>query len=606
MRMVTNRLPRYGMPILTTASASLFAVVLAPHSLRIAFALFAAAVIVSALEGGLKPGLLATALSTLALGVQYWLLPLSQPPESQAEVVPLLTLFVTVGLLSSYLGRQCWRAIHAVEWVQATLASFGDGLIFTDREGNVTFMNPVAHHLTGWNSQEAGRRMLGRVSRNGEEDSCHAVEHAVVRALKGEPQKPATESALLISRNGTAQSVDAQAAAIRDREGGLLGAMLVLRDVTATRQVERDLRHREQQFRSMAACAPVGILQMDPECRCVYANCSGQLTGGFSAKEALDEGWTRFLHPDDRARVLPDWTAAMQAGKEFVCEFRFPMPEQNPRWVHLCSSPMYSDVGKLIGHVGVFYDITEYKQTEEALCETHALLAAVAEVCADALFVKDQEGRYVLANTTGARMIGKTVKEIVGKDDNELFAADTASRIRDHDCQALASGQSQGREQADFAGDSRGRYRIRSMPFRDHQGEMAGLIRAYRDVSEEMQLKAELAKVQDALAVETDARAQAEQALEQCRAQHESCKEQAIELARLSTVVEEELRARQQAEERLREAEAALEKETQNCLELAAILDREQQKQEAPAPPTPDSALPLPAVEASLNGSTQA
>jgi PAS domain S-box-containing protein len=183
------------------------------------------------------------------------------------------------------------------------------------------------------------------MSANGEEEASHPVEHAVVRALSGEARSAAAEPALLISRNGVAQSVDAQAAAIRDPDGGLLGAMLVLRDVTATRQAERELRHREQQFRSLAACAPVGILQMDPECRCVYANCSSQLTGGFSAKEALDEGWTRFLHPEDCGRVLPDWTAAMQAGKDFVCEFRFPTDEQNPRWVRLRSSPMYSDVG---------------------------------------------------------------------------------------------------------------------------------------------------------------------------------------------------------------------------------------------------------------------
>jgi PAS domain S-box-containing protein len=545
--------------------------------LRVPFGLFAAAVIVSALEGGLKPGLLATALSTFALGVQYWLLPLTQPPESQGEVVPLLTLFVTVGFLSSYLGQQCWRAIHAVEWVQATLASYGDGLIFTDQEGKVTFMNPVAQHLTAWSPQEAGRRLLGQVSANGQQEACHPVEHAVVRALRGDAKCSTAEPALMISRNGVAQSVDAQAAAIRDRDGGLLGAMLVLRDVTAARQVERELRHREQQFRSLAACAPVGILQMDPECRCVYANCSSQLTGGFSAKEALDEGWTRFLHPEDRVRVLPDWTSAMQAGKEFVCEFRFPAPEQNPRWVRLRSSPMYSDVGKLIGHVGVFHDITDEKRTEEALRETRALLSAVAEACLDPLFVKDQEGRYVLANEMGARMIGKTVREIVGREDNELFAAEAARRIRDHDCQILASGHLQTGAQAEFAGEGPCHYGFRKLPFRDDSGEVAGLVSVYRDLSQEKQLKIELAKAKDALALEIDSRQQGEQALQQCRAQQESCAEQASEIARLTSLVQDETRARQQAEEKLHEAQAALEREIQSRLELAALLDRQQQ-----------------------------
>src|SRR5213080_2017128 len=125
MRVVTQQLPRYGVAVFTTAAASLLALVLAPLSLRVPFALFAAAVVVSSLEGGLKPGLLATALATLALAVEYWLLPLAQLPENQAELAPLLILFVIVSLLSNYLGKQCWQAVHASEQMQATLANLG-------------------------------------------------------------------------------------------------------------------------------------------------------------------------------------------------------------------------------------------------------------------------------------------------------------------------------------------------------------------------------------------------------------------------------------------------------------------------------------------------
>src|SRR5947209_16188062 len=116
MRVVTQQLPRYGVAVFTTAAASLLALVLAPLSLRVPFVLFAAAVVISSLEGGLKPGLLATALSATALGGLYWLLPPTRLPDNQGEVVPLLVLFIVVGLTSNYLGRQCWRAIHAVEW----------------------------------------------------------------------------------------------------------------------------------------------------------------------------------------------------------------------------------------------------------------------------------------------------------------------------------------------------------------------------------------------------------------------------------------------------------------------------------------------------------
>jgi PAS domain S-box-containing protein len=551
MQVVTNRLPRYGIAVLTTAGAALFALFLSPLSLRVPFALFAAAVIISSLEGGLKPGLLATALSTAVLAALYWLLPLAQLPENQGEAVPLLVMFIIVGLMSNYLGRQCWRAVHAVQWVQATLASFGDGLIFTDKEGHVTFMNSVAHSLMGWNQ-------VRPVCHDTDDDTRHPVERVIVRVLSGGSKATVAEPALLVSQDGEAQSVDARAAPICDGDGSVFGAMVLLRNITTSRQEERDLRHREEQFRSLAACAPVGIVQMDPECRCVFTNCSWQLKGGFSAEEGLGEGWSRFLHTDDHGRVVPAWTAAMQAGKEFACEFRFQTPDQSGRWVRLRSSPMFSDVGKVIGHVGVVDDIADHKLAEEALRETRTLLSAVAEDSADALFVKNLQGRYLLTNAAGARMIGKTVKEIIGKDESELFGADVASQMREHDLQVLTCGQAQIGEQGEFAPDSQRAYVTRKSPFRDGRGIVAGLISVYRDVTEEKRLKTELAKVNAALELEVQARQRADEELRQCQARQQSCAEQAAELTRVTSQLQDETLARQRAEERFRDAEAQL------------------------------------------------
>src|SRR5207237_574685 len=191
---------------------------------------------------------------------------------------------------------------------------------------------------------------------------------------------------ILFSINGVAEAADAHAAPIRDREGSLLGTMVVLRDATASQQKARDWQQREEQFRALASCAPVGILQMDPECHAVYTNCCCQLIGGFSAEEGLGEGWTGFLHPDDQASVVSAWTAAMQAGTEFACQFRFQTPDQGGRWVRLRSSPMYSDVGKVIGHVGVLDDIADQKSAEETLQETRTLSSVLAQSCADAVF----------------------------------------------------------------------------------------------------------------------------------------------------------------------------------------------------------------------------
>ncbi|HLJ97988.1 MAG TPA: PAS domain-containing protein [Gemmataceae bacterium] len=348
MQGVTNRLPRYGVAVFTTAAASLFALFLAPLSLRVPFALFAAAVILSSLEGGLKPGLLATALSTVALAVEFWLLPLAQLPENQDEVVPLLVMFIIIGLLSNYLGEQCWRAVHAAESSQAAVAQIRDTEEYPEP------VNSVVQVFTGWNPQEATEEMRGpiRSRRDG-------------KAIRSEP------------RNGSAPT-------LRERINSATG--LRLRSPRQRKQAEPELRQREEQFRSLAACAPASILQMDPDCRCVYANCAAQLLGGFSAEEGQGDGWARYVHPEDRVRVVAGWAAAMQAGREFACELRFLVPRRvngtfaptDGQWVRLRSSPMVSDLGKLIGHVAVLQEIDGQKLAEEALRQTRTLVTAVA------------------------------------------------------------------------------------------------------------------------------------------------------------------------------------------------------------------------------------
>jgi len=57
---------------------------------------------------------------------------------------------------------------------------------------------------------------------------------------------------------------------------------------------------------------PVGLFRTDTEGRCLAVNARWCEITGLAPAEALDEGWARALHPDDRARVLDGWREATQ------------------------------------------------------------------------------------------------------------------------------------------------------------------------------------------------------------------------------------------------------------------------------------------------------
>src|SRR5262249_47317668 len=86
---------------------------------------------------------------------------------------------------------------------------------------------------------------------------------------------------------------------------------------------------------------------------------------------------------------------------------------------------------------------TERGWAEGALQRSYDLLRAVVEGTTDAVFVKDREGRYLMINDAGAAFLGKSVAEVIGRDDTQLFSPQTARAIMEGDRRIMATGEVQ-------------------------------------------------------------------------------------------------------------------------------------------------------------------
>ncbi|HLO51191.1 MAG TPA: response regulator [Kamptonema sp.] len=138
----------------------------------------------------------------------------------------------------------------------------------------------------------------------------------------------------------------------------------VKRQATQLAAVNAELSKSEERFRTLSACSPLGIYLADVEGRCTYINPRCQAICGLSLDKSLAEVWQQSVHPEDRDRVVADWLDWIKEGQEYSNEFRLDSDE-NVRWINVQSSPMFSDLGKLIGHVGTVRDVTDRKQAEE-------------------------------------------------------------------------------------------------------------------------------------------------------------------------------------------------------------------------------------------------
>lgn len=122
-----------------------------------------------------------------------------------------------------------------------------------------------------------------------------------------------------------------------------------------------ELQQSEERFRLLSRCSPIGIFLMDTAGNYTYANPNCQGICGFTVQENWKTDWTQNIHVADRERVLQDWSIAIQHGKAYSEEFRIQVDE-HLRWVHVRTSPMLSDSGDLLGHVGTIEDVTDQKQ----------------------------------------------------------------------------------------------------------------------------------------------------------------------------------------------------------------------------------------------------
>jgi two-component system cell cycle sensor histidine kinase/response regulator CckA len=137
------------------------------------------------------------------------------------------------------------RLAHRERWFSTTLQSIGDAVIATDLGETITLMNGVAEELTGWKREEAIGRKFDDVVRLVDASGTR-LESPVRTAFEKAVAVHLPASTDLLLKNGTAVSIDDTAAPIVDAKGKVLGGVMVFRDVTERRKLERELIQSER------------------------------------------------------------------------------------------------------------------------------------------------------------------------------------------------------------------------------------------------------------------------------------------------------------------------------------------------------------------------
>jgi nitrogen fixation negative regulator NifL len=305
----------------------------------------------------------------------------SHPEDTSREVIELKDGTVLDRCSAPVLGadRECYgristfrditaqkRADEQLRLQSTAIEAAANGIVIADRTGSILWVNPAFTKLTGYTADEVAGQNL-RILKSGKHDEAfyRNLWQTIIsgNVWRGE----------MINRrkDGSVYSEEMTIAPVRDERGEVTHFIAVKQDVTGRQQTERALRESEELFRSLSASSPLGIFLTDTRGLFTYINPRCRQILGCSLIESQNNGWTKFIHPDDHEAAWQHWLDYVQSATgEYSYECRVQSTDGTTRSAHMRAAPLRSDDGSPMGFVGSIEDITDHRRSEEELRES--------------------------------------------------------------------------------------------------------------------------------------------------------------------------------------------------------------------------------------------
>jgi PAS domain S-box-containing protein len=337
----------------------------------------------------------------------------------------ILMLLCGIGIMWIYHFRQ--RNIYKSLWqvqeeFRTTLYSIGDAVITTDKKGKVQYLNVVAEQLTGWKEVDAKNEKLEKIFHIINEDTRARVENPVQLVLKEGHIVGLANHTLLISKGGKETPIVDSGSPIRNKEGIIIGVVLVFRDQTEERASQKLLEDSETKYRRLFEAARDGILILDAETgKIVDVNpflieMLGYTHDQFLGKNVWNLGFLKDI-------VANEEKFSELKQKKYVRYENLPFETSDGRKLDVeFVSNIY-----LVNHHKVIQcnirDISERRQAEKALYESEKKFRQVFESSNVGKSLTLPTGE-INVNDAFCKMLGYTAEELKNKKWQELTPPD--------------------------------------------------------------------------------------------------------------------------------------------------------------------------------------
>ncbi|BAY38012.1 multi-sensor hybrid histidine kinase [Nostoc sp. NIES-2111] len=284
-----------------------------------------------------------------------------------------------------------------------------------------------------------------------------------------------------------------------EASGEIGGITIFSENITQRKQTETAIQHNQDRYRSLVSAISQVVWVVPGDGNVIHDNPSWREFTGQTFEEFVGWGWLDVIHPDDRQLALETWETAVKTGNAYEVEYRLRRYDGEYRYMLMRGVPVLEADGSIREWIGICNDIHESKEAEFALRENNALLRSILENTPDFIVVKDCQGRHVALNSNLANFMGKSIQEIIGKDDTELLPLDTAREIMAKDQEVITTGKKLTYEEGFFDGEIYQTFLTAKVPWQDNHGNILGIIGTTRNISDRKQAELALKQSEERL-----------------------------------------------------------------------------------------------------------
>jgi two-component system sensor histidine kinase/response regulator len=369
--------------------------------------------------------------------------------------------------------------------LRAALQGAADGIVITDREGTIQWINTEFSRMTGYSREDVVGRNPRVLKAGTHPQSFYADLWRTIlsgSAWHGE----------MVNRrkDGSLYTEEQNITPVLNQRHEVTHFIGIKRDITARKRMEEELRQSKEGYQSLIECLGEGIVSVG-QGRVRMANPAAEIIFGVPRGELIGKELSDFVHPGDIPLLASEERRDRREKSTF--ELRVIRPDGERRTLQMTATPQYDTSGQFQSSLGVIRDITD----EKRLLQTLKLLARTLDSVDECVSICEPDDRLLFVNRAFLRTYGYEECNLIGENIGIIRSPLNSQEVTSGILPATLAGGWRGelwnrkRDGTDFL------VMLNTAAVIDGNGRVEATVGVARDITERKRAEAELTRTRD-------------------------------------------------------------------------------------------------------------